>query len=99
MSAPTLTNLAEEGTAGMAGPLPAAPPRPTRKRNGELACGCRPYHLYGDEGFKVCAEGRRLYGRVVALLGEPWMEEAKAAGRAYSDHIGLHEDDEAGGGV
>ena len=59
-----------------------------RKRNGQLACGCRPYHEAEDpEQFRLCREGRRLYNEMVAHdLGTP---DGDAAHKAYVEHIGL----------
>jgi hypothetical protein len=60
--------------------------KPARKRNGQLACGCRPYHEYGEE-FYLCREGKRLYKAALRLnLSTP---EGAAANHAYLDHIGL----------
>jgi len=74
----------------------ATPARPARKRNGEFACGCRPYHLHGEEGFRLCAEGKRLYKAMTSTLGEPHTPAAQAANKAYADHVGLDEEDEGG---
>ena len=60
---------------------------PIRKRNGQLACGCRPYHEHGPEGFRLCAEGKVLYRAMLEL--QPWTSEGHAAHDAYVEHIGL----------
>ena len=61
---------------------------PKRKRNGQLACGCRPYHEVEEiEQFHLCREGKRLYKAMMAHdLGMP---EGDAFYKAYVEHIGL----------
>ncbi len=61
---------------------------PPRKPNGQLACGCRPYHTVEDpEQFHLCAEGKRLYRAHVNT--ELYTEEGAAASKAYIEHIGM----------
>jgi hypothetical protein len=64
---------------------------PLRKRNGRLACGCRPYHEVEDpEQVHLCRIGRPLYNQMVAHdLGTP---EGDAIHKAYIEHIGLQSD-------
>lgn len=60
---------------------------PARKRNGQLACGCRPYDECEDpEDFHLCREGRRLYKRMMDL--PLWTDKGKAAMALYLEHVG-----------
>ena len=64
---------------------------PTRKRTGQLACGCVPYHQVGDPAdHRLCREAKRLSKAV--LPTEPWTEEGKEARAAYDQHVGFDAD-------